>query len=109
MSSGLPRTAVPSTIHCDHLIEVRSRPCVRRARVRVAVATTAAGGNYRSAAGGGARAGGALAWRAQPRRSGRVQPRARGVAPAARGRRERTPKKRARTWATEKRALDPKP
>ena len=25
MSSGLPRTAVPSTIHCDHLIEVRSR------------------------------------------------------------------------------------
>ena len=24
ISSGLPRTAVPSTIHCDHLIEVRA-------------------------------------------------------------------------------------
>jgi len=27
MSSGLPRTAVPSTIHCDHLIEARRAAC----------------------------------------------------------------------------------
>jgi len=24
MSSGLPKTAVPSTIHCDHLIEAHA-------------------------------------------------------------------------------------
>lgn len=33
MSSGLPKTRVPSTIHCDHLIEAQVRsafgtPCV---------------------------------------------------------------------------------
>lgn len=26
ISSGLPRTAVPSTIHCDHLIEAKVLP-----------------------------------------------------------------------------------
>jgi aconitate hydratase len=26
ISSGLPQTAVPSTIHCDHLIEATTAP-----------------------------------------------------------------------------------
>ena len=33
MSSGLPRTAVPSTIHCDHLIEARSARACKKERV----------------------------------------------------------------------------
>ena len=44
MSSGLPRTAVPSTIHCDHLIEVCSCP-ERAPRVnatsRIGISTSA--------------------------------------------------------------------
>jgi aconitate hydratase len=30
ISSGLPRVAVPSTIHCDHLIEAKVRKTVKK-------------------------------------------------------------------------------
>ena len=38
ISSGLPRTAVPSTIHCDHLIEATTAPQADRCAPRRAAA-----------------------------------------------------------------------
>jgi hypothetical protein len=99
MSSGLPRTAVPSTIHCDHLIEARSRPGVLRTRAfarPTPCATTAAvvANLHRSWV-----VARAPRWRAgAPRAAARataVCSRAWGVAPAARGRRVRRAQKSA--------------
>lgn len=35
ISSGLPQTAVPSTIHCDHLIEAQKGGAADLARAKV--------------------------------------------------------------------------
>eukprot|EP00887_Chlorella_sp_A99_P001481 scaffold8.g1481.t1 len=42
ISSGLPKTAVPSTIHCDHLIEGTTAPQARQRARRPALGGTAA-------------------------------------------------------------------
>ena len=57
ISSGLPRVAVPSTIHCDHLIEAQlgGEKDLRRAKV-----------SWRAAEAGG---GGDAGWEAPPPRS----------------------------------------